>query len=113
MAEIVPFHHGQGLTPVRASEFGSWPAGVALQIHAMDTDPFFIDDGDIDAARALVAEAEGAELFLYPGDQHLFTDNSLAAFDENASVLVCSGCLSFSTGSRRTRAWMTPAAPNL
>jgi dienelactone hydrolase len=70
------------------SEFGtSWPASVPVQIHAMDADPFFVDDGDIDAARALVESAEQAELFLYPGDQHLFADASLPSYDANAAVL--------------------------
>src|SRR5436853_1744945 len=40
------------------SEFGAaWPDGVPVQIHAMDKDPFFLEEGDIDAARALVEEA--------------------------------------------------------
>ena len=42
----------------------------------MDADPFFVGEGDIDAARALVASADQAELFLYPGDQHYFADSS-------------------------------------
>lgn len=72
-----------------ASEFGSWPAGVPVQVHAMDADPFFVEEGgDIDAARALVAEAEYAELFLYPGGDHLFTDNSLPEYDAAATRLV-------------------------
>jgi dienelactone hydrolase len=55
----------------------------------MDADPFFVEDGgDIDAARALVAAADDAELFLYPGDQHLFTDSSLPAYDPDATDLV-------------------------
>ena len=55
------------------SEFGTaWPAGVPVQIHAMENDPWF--EEDIAAARALVDEAENAELFLYPGDRHLFAD---------------------------------------
>ena len=59
---------------VPAEEFGGpWPAAVPLQIHAMDADPEFIDSGDVDAARELVAAADDGELFLYPGDQHLFT----------------------------------------
>lgn len=78
-----------------SSEFGGWPAGVPVQIHAMDADPFFIDDGDIDAARALVAEAEDAELFLYPGDQHNFADSSVASFDQEASALVMQRVLEF------------------
>jgi dienelactone hydrolase len=39
---------------VPVSEFSSaWPDGVPVQVHAMDADPFFVDDGDIDAARAV------------------------------------------------------------
>src|SRR2546421_724044 len=63
---------------VPLSEFGgSWPAGVPVQIHGMDRDPFFVDEGDIDAARELVEKTDQAELFLYPGDQHYFADSSL------------------------------------
>ena len=65
---------------VPVSEFSaSWPKGVPVQVHGMDADPIFVGEGDIDAARALVAEADQAELFLYPGDQHYFADSSLAS----------------------------------
>lgn len=58
---------------VPVSEFGqTWPKGVPVQVHGMDADPYFIGDGDVDAARALIAEAGDGELFLYPGDQHDF-----------------------------------------
>lgn len=78
------------------SEFGSaWPAGVPVQVHAMDADPFFVDDGDIDAARALVAEAEDAELFLYPGERHLFADSSLPSYDPDADALLRERVLAF------------------
>jgi dienelactone hydrolase len=77
-------------------EFGSWPEGVAVQVHAMDHDPFFAEEGgDIDAARALVADVDDAELFLYPGDDHLFTDASLAAHDPAATDLVVERMLAF------------------
>ena len=70
---------------VPTAEFGGpWPPGVPVQIHAMDADPFFVEEGDLDAARDLVKEAGEAELFLYPGDRHLFTDSSLPAYDEAA-----------------------------
>lgn len=69
---------------VPAAEFGTWPQGVPLQIHGTDADPIFVGEGDIDAARELVAES-GAELFLYPGDGHLFVDNSLGDYDEAAA----------------------------
>lgn len=78
------------------SEFGShWPNGVPVQVHAKDADPFFIDDGDIDAARALVAESDDAELFLYPGDQHNFADSSLPSYDAGAAALLLERVLAF------------------
>lgn len=78
------------------SEFGSaWPKDVPVQVHAMDADPFFVDDGDIDAARALVEESEAAELFLYPGEQHLFADSSLPSYDAKASALLLQRVLDF------------------
>lgn len=78
------------------SEFGAWPAGVPAQIHAMEADPWFAEEGgDIDAARALVKEADDAELFLYPGDQHLFADSSLASYDAEAAKLLTERALAF------------------
>ncbi|MDX1450256.1 MAG: dienelactone hydrolase family protein [Acidimicrobiia bacterium] len=74
---------------VPISEFGdAWPTGVPVQIHAMDEDPFFVEDGDIDAARDLVSSTDEAELFLYPGDQHLFADSSLDSYDEASTRLL-------------------------
>jgi dienelactone hydrolase len=70
--------------------FGPWPAGVPVQIHGMDKDPFFALEGDLDAARELV-ETVGpdlGELFLYPGDRHLFADSSLPSYDAEAAALV-------------------------
>ena len=81
---------------VPTSEFGtSWPADVPVQIHGMDADPIFVDEGDIDAARALVESAEQAELFLYPGDQHYFADSSLPSYDESAAKLLTQRVLAF------------------
>jgi dienelactone hydrolase len=70
--------------------FGPWPSGVPVQIHGMDKDPFFALEGDIDAARELVdtVGSELAELFVYPGDRHLFTDSSLPSYDADAAALV-------------------------
>ena len=69
---------------------GPWPDGVPVQIHGMDQDPFFALEGDLDAARELV-ETVGpglAELFVYPGDRHLFSDSSLPSYDPDAAALV-------------------------
>jgi len=69
---------------------GPWPDGVPVQIHGMDKDPFFALEGDIDAARELVETVgpELAELFVYPGDRHLFADSSLPSYDADAAALV-------------------------
>jgi dienelactone hydrolase len=82
---------------VPTSEFGDgWPGGVPVQIHAMDADPFFVEEGgDIDAARAIVEEADDAELFLYPGDQHLFADSSLPSYDAAAAAELTRRVLEF------------------
>ena len=70
-----------------ASEFGgSWPKGVPLQIHMMEADEWALED--LPAARELVETVGGAELFLYPGDRHLFADNSLPDYDEAAATLL-------------------------
>lgn len=70
--------------------FGPWPDGVPVQIHGMDEDPFFALEGDIDAARELVETVgpELAELFVYPGDKHLFADSSLPSYDADSATLV-------------------------
>jgi dienelactone hydrolase len=67
--------------------FGPWPKGVPVQIHGADNDPIFIGEGDVDAAREIVATADDAELFLYPGDQHYFADSSLPSYDPAATKL--------------------------
>jgi dienelactone hydrolase len=86
---------------VPVSEFGeAWPAGVPVQVHGMDGDPFFADEGDLDAARALVDSAEQAELFLYPGKEHLFVDSSLPSYDQDAAALLTRRVLDFLEGIR-------------
>lgn len=75
--------------------FGPWPDGVAVQIHGMDNDPIFVGEGDIDAAREIVATVEDAELFLYPGDQHYFADSSLPSYDADATALLTARVIEF------------------
>jgi dienelactone hydrolase len=81
---------------VPTSQFASsWPADVPVQVHAMAADPWFVDEGDLEAARALVESAAHAELFLYPGDQHLFADAGLPSYDANAAALLRQRVLAF------------------
>jgi dienelactone hydrolase len=74
---------------------GTWPADVPVQIHGMDADPIFVDEGDLDAARALVEAAPHGELFLYPGDQHYFADSSLPSYRPEAAALLTRRVLTF------------------
>ena len=74
--------------------FGPWPDGVPVQIHGMDDDPIFVGEGDIEAAREIVAKVKDAELFLYPGDQHYFADSSLPSYDADATALLTGACSS-------------------
>ncbi|MEO6955753.1 MAG: dienelactone hydrolase family protein [Antricoccus sp.] len=75
--------------------FGPWPVGLPVQIHGADADPYFVGEGDLEAARELVEQTESAELFLYPGDQHLFADNSLPSYDPAAATLLMKRVLDF------------------
>ncbi|WP_395577283.1 dienelactone hydrolase family protein [Streptomyces sp. BK79] len=78
------------------TEYGeSWPESVPVQIHGKEGDEFF--DEDLPAARELAKSARSAELFVYPGDQHLFTDSSLEAFDAEASELLLERVRTFLT----------------
>ncbi len=98
LAQTRPGAHGALLfySCVPVSEFSqTWPKGVPVQVHGMDADPYFVGEGDIDAARALIKEADNGELFLYPGDQHYFADNSLPSYDAKASALLLQRVLEF------------------
>ena len=82
---------------IPASQFDTpWPASVPLQLHAMDEDPWVPLDEEI---QPLVDDATKAgaavELFVYPGSAHLFTDTSLADYDEAAAALTLERSLAF------------------
>ena len=80
-----------------AAEFGSgWPEGVPVQVHGKEADPFFAED--LEAAQALVDSTDRAGLFLYPGEEHLFADSSLPAYDAAAAALLTERVLAFLGG---------------
>jgi hypothetical protein len=64
----------------------------------MDSDPFFVKDGDLVAARPLVATVESARPYLYPGNQHLFADARLPSYDKDAAALLKQRVLHFLAG---------------
>lgn len=55
-----------------------WPEGVALQLHSTD------GDEDVEIMQGLAATVPGAELFLYPGPDHLFAEHD----DQQRALLV-------------------------
>jgi dienelactone hydrolase len=70
--------------------------GVPLQIHMMEDDEWACED--LPAAHELVESIEDAPLFLYPGDGHLFADNSLSDYDEAAAKLLKQRVFAFLKG---------------
>jgi dienelactone hydrolase len=77
------YHHGD----VAIDTFGqSWPDGVDLQIHVNQSDEFFEPDVVDEFIEQANTHAR-AELFLYPGSTHLFTDSSLDDFNSESAAL--------------------------
>jgi dienelactone hydrolase len=72
--------------------FGGWP-GVPAQIHGRADDPWFVED--LAAAREFVESTDAAELFVYPGDGHLFVDTSTTAYDAGLAAQVEERVLDF------------------
>jgi dienelactone hydrolase len=63
----------------------------ALLCHGGEGDKWFNRMG----GEQLVSEVPGAELFLYPGSGHLFTDRSWEEYDEASTTLVLERTLAF------------------
>jgi dienelactone hydrolase len=80
---------------VPTSFFGEWPVGLRAQVHGMEADPIFANEGDLEAARSLSESEPGVDLFLYPGDQHIFADRSLPSYREDAAALLLERSKSF------------------
>ena len=79
------------------TEFGdAWPEDVPVQIHAMENDAWFVED--LPSAQELADSTEAAELFLYPGDKHLFADASTADYDAEAAGLLMERVRAFLAG---------------
>jgi dienelactone hydrolase len=78
---------------VPADAFGSWPAGVGLQLHLVADDP--VAEEDRPAAEELARSVDGAELYLYPGTGHLVVDDGLAEYDRAATALIVERSLAF------------------
>lgn len=84
-------YHGD----VPVTTFGEpWPTGVDLQVHLNEHD----DWCELDVVRDLVEHVRArahAELFIYPGSTHLFTDSSLPDYEPESAALVLQRTLDF------------------
>lgn len=69
----------------------TWPAGVALQLHAAPNDRW----GDFDDAEALAAAVPGAELFADDTTAHLVADPGLPDHDPVIAELIMERTLAF------------------
>jgi len=76
-------------------DFDGWPAGVPLQVHGHADDEYF-GAQSVANARALVSAAGEGEVFVYPGDSHLFVDESLPVYDAEQTAEVVGRILTFS-----------------
>ena len=71
----------------------AWPAGVPVEIHIKEEDKWA--EEDLPAARELVRDVPGAELFLYPGSGHYFAEAGFVDYDEAAAKLLMDRTLQF------------------
>ena len=69
----------------------SWPTALPVQIHVTESDPW----ADHAAVQALARSAEDCELFLYPGNAHLFADPSSPEYAPDAAALLMTRTLAF------------------
>ena len=85
------YHHGD----VPVATFGaSWPGSVDLQIHVNEHDEWV----ELDTVHEFIEVVRGsaeADLYVYPGSSHLFTDSSLRAYDPESSATVLERTLNF------------------
>lgn len=65
---------------------GSWPSKPAFILGA-DGDPFFVGDGDLQAARELAETDSNVHIELTEGETHLLTEPHLGATPEEAEWL--------------------------
>lgn len=63
---------------------GRWPDGTPVHLLGMDADPFLVDDGDLEAARAWQRDHPELVVHLLPGSGHLYLEPSLPDYDAQA-----------------------------
>ena len=85
-----------GALPLELLGADAWPAGVPVQLHGTEGDPFAQREWEEAFAAAVEAAGAPSERFAYPGSGHLFTDASLPAeHDPRATELLWTRVLAF------------------
>lgn len=72
---------------------GRWPDEVPVRILAADADPFFVGDGDLDAAQAWSAQHPNLTITLFEGNGHLFLEPGQPDHDPAATEAALSQTL--------------------
>jgi dienelactone hydrolase len=67
---------------------GPFPDGVPVQIHGGEGDEFFQEDLPFAHETVETLGSDRVELFIYPAQQHLFTDRSLPSYDASSAAIV-------------------------
>lgn len=65
-----------------------WPLGVPVDCHHMVDDPWVDEFAPVRLARLAARAGSCSSVYLYPGDQHLFTDPELDEYDHDLTELV-------------------------
>jgi dienelactone hydrolase len=68
-----------------------WPTALAVQVHVTEADPW----ADPEAIQQLARAAEDCEVFTYPGNAHLFADDSFTEYDPAAATQLLARSLAF------------------
>lgn len=84
-----------GALPLEMLQVEAWPAGVPVQLHRNDKDPFRNPDNEAALEGAVKASGAPLEGFLYEGNTHLFADPDLPDYNEASAKLLLKRVLDF------------------
>jgi dienelactone hydrolase len=88
-----------GCVPLEMLGAERWPAGVPVQVHVTEGDPYHDRAHEVSLRESVEAAGATFELFRYPGAAHLFADSGLAAeYDAESAELMLERVLEFLRG---------------
>lgn len=81
--------------PLPGLGLSTWPAGVPVQVHYAESDPWRSPDGVDLLSRSVRAAGARFEFFEYPVTGHLFADPGLPEYDAESAGLMLERMLRF------------------